>query len=385
MIVRKSCFSLILLFVATAVFAAAKIELQSDKSVSAEITEDKEKQLVSVSLTFVPVSTLDAVTNDEMTGVLAQFFAEEALSSYLKSPKAVAFSMAKCIVHKKTEKQCSLTYEIPIAAISDAEVKQQSISAESIRKYFASVPTENLLQDFRSTCFRDLRIAEAVFLEQIKSCKDKEGLARKIKDAFSALTGKINSDDALFLSEKEELLTKANSVKDFLLKKLSSAPVPVSESMSSPDTQGSPNITRGTFRPEFEPFLLSDPILLEAGGCKAFRTEDGRTVLIAVGFTEVRDRSAKDRVRRKKVAEQKAFAELAKYREIEVTFFSERVKTTTISSKNGVEEGSSHKTSSSRITVNAEAYISGMLTVGSWYSEDGKLFYLAKGCIIPGE
>ncbi len=380
---RKSCFCLILLLMASAVFSAAKIELQSDKSASAEIAEDKGKQLVFVSLTFMPISTLDVVTNDEMTGVLARFFTEEALSSYLKCPKAIAFSQARCIVHEKTAKQCSLTYEIPIAAISDVEVKQRAIPAESLKRYFASVTSENLLQDFRSTCFHDLRIAEAVFLEQIKSCKDKEKLARKINDAFSALTGKINSDDALFLSEKEELLTKTDSVKSFLLKKLSSAPVAVSESMASPDAQGSPNIVRGTFLPEFKPFLLSDPILLEVGGCKAFRTGDGKTVLIAVGIAEVKDQSAKDRIRRQKVAEQKAFGELAKHQEVEVTFFSERFKSTAISSKNGVETGSSHKISSSRITVKAEAYFDEMLTVGRWYSGDGKLFCLAKGCMIP--
>ena len=379
----KSCFCLILLLMASAVFSATKIELQSDKSASAEIVEDKGKQLVSVSLTFMPVSTLDAVTNDEMTGVLAQFFTEEALSSYLKCPKAVAFSKARCVVHKKTAKQCSLTYEIPIAAISDADVKQQSIPAESIKKYFASVSSDALLQDFRSTCFYDLRIAEAVFLEQIKSCKDKEKLARKINDAFSALNRKINSDDALFLSEKEELLTKANSVKSFLLKKLSSAPVAATESTSCPNAQGSPNIVHGTFLPEFKPFLLSDPILLEVGGCKAFRTEDGKTVLIAVGIAEVKDQSAKDRIRRQKVAEQKAFGELAKHQEVEVTFFSERYKTTSILSQNGVESGSSQKISSSRITMKAEAYFDEMLTVGRWYSGDGKLFFLAKGCIIP--
>ena len=378
----KSCFCLILLLMASAVFSATKIELQSDKSASAEIVEDRGKQLVSVSLTFMPVSTLDAVTNDEMTGVLAQIFTEEALSSYLKCPKAVAFSKARCIVHKKTSKQCSLTYEIPIAAITDVDVKQQSIPAESIKKYFASVSSDTLLQDFRSTCFHDLRIAEAVFLEQIKSCKDKEKLARKINDAFSALTKKINSDDALFLSEKEELLTKANSIKSFLLKKLSSAPVATPESTSCPNAQGSP-IVHGTFLPEFKPFLLSDPILLEVGGCKAFRTEDGKTVLIAVGTAEVKDQSAKDRIRRQKVAEQKAFGELAKHQEVEVTFFSERYKTTSISTQNGVESGSSQKISSSRITMKAEAYFDEMLTVGRWYSGDGKLFFLAKGCIVP--
>ena len=104
--------------------------------------------------------------------------------------------------------------------------------------------------------------------------------------------------------------------------------------------------------------------------------------MIAVGYAEVKDQSPKDRIQRQKIAEQRAFGELAKHQEVEVVHFSELHKAVTISSKDRSETGSLQKSHFSRTTVKAEAYVEEMLTVGQWYSKDEKLFYLAKGCMI---
>lgn len=378
---KKSCFSLILLLSAVIALSATKIEIESDKSTVAKITENKEKQLFSLSLTFMPVTTLDTVTNDKMTEVLAQFLAEEALSSFLKKPKAINFFKTKCILLKKTEKVCSLTYEIPAFAIEDATVKQQTISSAALKKCLTSASADTVFQNFRSTCFHDLRIAETLFLEQIKSVKRPDKLAGEISKAFSALKEKINNDDALFLSEKEDLLSKATSIEKFLQKKLSEQTISATQTTEA-EQRALNEIANAKILPEFKPFLLSDPILLDIGGCKAFQTADGKTVLIAVGYAEVKDQSPKDRILRQKIAEQRAFGELAKHQEVEVVHFSELHKAVTISSKDRSETGSLQKSHFSRTTVKAEAYVEEMLTVGQWYSKDEKLFYLAKGCMI---
>ncbi len=378
---KKSCFSLILLLSAVVALSATKIEIESDKSATAEITENKEKQLFSLSLTFMPVTTLDAVTNDKMTEVLAQFLAKEALSSFLKKPKAINFFKTKCILLKKTEKVCSLIYEIPASAIADAIVKQQTISSATLKKCLTSASVDTVFQNFRSTCFHDLRIAENLFLEQIKSVKHPDKLAGEISKAFSALKEKINNDDALFLSEKEDLLSKAISVEKFLQKKLSEQTISATQTTEA-EQRALNEITHAKILPEFKPFLLNDSILLDIGGCKAFQTADGKTVLIAVGYAEVKDQSPQDRILRQKIAEQRAFGELAKHQEVEVVDFSEFHEVTTISSKDRSETGSLQKSLFSRTTVKAEAYVEEMLTVGQWYSKDEKLFYLAKGCMI---
>ena len=80
------------MYCASIVCSAQTIELRSDRSAKAEIKEDKAKQNYAVKINFVPVTTLDDVTNEEMTVMLAQFFIEEALSIFLKDSKLNFFS-----------------------------------------------------------------------------------------------------------------------------------------------------------------------------------------------------------------------------------------------------------------------------------------------------
>lgn len=381
---KKFCFVFMtILFCASIVCSAQTIELRSDRSAKAEIKEDKAKQNYIVQISFVPVTTLDSVTNDEMTAMLAEFFTEEALSTFLKGSKAVIFSGITPQVLKQEKNLITIQYTIPVKNICNAETRTvDSAVGIMLKKFYASttLSSDNLIADFRSTCFRDLRSAEIYFASQINKSKNKAGLKTQIQRAFIELTKKINNDDALFMSEKEELLEKSKKVEIFLLKQLEKSSRSTA-SDSQPDT-ALLNVSRVTFLPQFKDFLINDNILLEVGGCRAFENSSGKRVLIAVGVAPVKDNTPKDRLLRQKIAEQKAFGELAKHQEVEVTFFAERYKTTEIKTENGAESGKSRRNSSTRITVQAEAYFDEMITVGYWYSKDGKLFFLAKGCFI---
>ena len=381
---KKFCFVFMtILFCASIVCSAQTLELRSDRSAKAEIKEDKAKQNYIVQISFVPVTTLDSVTNDEMTAMLAEFFTEEALSTFLKGSKAVIFSGITPQVLKQEKNLITIQYTIPVKNICNAETRTvDSAVGIMLKKFYASttLSSDNLIADFRSTCFRDLRSAEIYFTSQINKSKNKAGVKTQIQRAFIELTKKINNDDALFMSEKEELLEKSKKVEIFLLKQLEKSSR-TTASDSQPDT-ALLNVSRATFLPQFKDFLINDNILLEVGGCRAFENSSGKRVLIAVGVAPVKDNTPKDRLLRQKIAEQKAFGELAKHQEVEVTFFAERYKTTEIKTENGAEFGKSRRSSSTRITVQAEAYFDEMITVGYWYSKDGKLFFLAKGCFI---
>ena len=382
---KKFCFVfLTILFCASIVCSAQTIELRSDRSAKAEITEDKAKQNYAVKINFVPVTTLDDVTNEEMTVMLAQFFTEEALSIFLKDSKAVIFSGVHPNVLKKDKGIISILYTIPFSKICKAEKSSKTSTAEAMLKKFyswAQISSDELLANFRSTCFRDLRSAEIFFVSQIAETKDQALMEKKVRQAFLVLTAKINNDDALFMSEKEELLEKAKKIESFLLKRLHSAPA-ASQADQTATAAIPQSISKATFLPEFKDFLINDNILLEVGGCRAFENASGKLALIAVGVALVKDNSPKDRLMCQKIAEQKAFGELAKHQEVEVNFFAERYKSTEVKTENGAESGKSRRNSTSRITVQAEAYFSKMITVGYWYSGDGKLFFLAKGCFI---
>ena len=251
-----------------------------------------------------------------------------------------------------------------------------------LKKFYASVGTsgDDLISDFRSTCFRDLRSAEIYFISRISQVKDKALLRKKIQQAFVKLIKKINDDDALFISEKEEVLEKAEKIKKFLLKRLDNSSRQLIVK-SSGDAQFS-KVSRLTVLPEFKEFLTVDSALLEVGGCQVFENAHGKKALIAVGIAVVKDNSPQDRLRCQRVAEQKALGELAKYQNIGVDVASERFSIIEKKNNNGVKSESLQRVTSSRITMHADAYVDKMMTVGHWHSKDGKLFFLAKGCII---
>ena len=363
-----------------AAFSATKVELESDKMASAEVSENKADQLITVSLKFLPVTTLDPVTNDEMSEVLAEFFAEEAVSSFLKTPKAIVFSKTRKNVQSKSDKEYYVTYVIPVSALVEVKEKKESVSAEVLKKSFHS-ETASLLQDFRSTCFHDLRVTESVFLEQIETTKDKSALKKRIIDAFSAFEKKVEKDDELFLSEKEELKRKAKTINDHLLEKLTTSNIkdsnPSGLSEQIPDC-----ISKANINTEYKSVLFSEPILLKTGGCKAFEMPDGTVYLIAVGRTAAKGNSASDRILQEKIAEQKAYGEMAKYEGVEVHFFAQENRTM-ISKQGEIEKYEKNKTRT--ITLRAEQYLDHMPTIGTWYSADGTAFYLAKGLKLTGE
>ena len=388
---KKSCLSLALLWLFISAFSATKVELQSDKTATAEVTENKAEQLFTVSLKFLPVTTLDPVTNDEMSDVLAEFFAEEAISTYLKKPKAIVFSKSKKSIQGKTNKEYYVIYSVPSSSIVDVEENIESPNAETLKSAFLS-ETASLLQDFRSTCFHDLRVTEAVFFEQIEKAKDKTALSKRIADAFSAFEKKVEKDDELFLSEKKELTQKAEFIKKHLQDKLSkrienetkdSEPVNEMKDKTIDSNVFFSSVSQATIIPEYKSFFLENPILLETEGCSAFQVPDGSVYIITVGRSAANNNSVDERILQEKIAETKAYGELSKFNGSRISFFAQQTRTMT-TNKTQVEQYEKKKTKS--ITIRANSYIKSMQTIGTWYSSDGASFYLAKGMKLkPGE
>lgn len=354
----------------------------------AEITENSAKQTISISLTFQPVTTLGDAANKDLTDALAQFFVRKALSAYFKTPKTVDFTKAKQTATEKKKEKYTVSCEIPLSAVANAKPEQTSRTYEALEKYFSASPGTSA-RDFRSGCLHDLRVAEAVFLERTGADKGKDETEKMIRDAFAAFEKNVDANDDLFLSEKEDLLAKAKSVREFLLKKLSATETGTGSSAgsdASAEKTGKKDLPSGISKaaidPEFLPILKRTPALLSAGGCQAVQMPDGNIYLISVGNAPVNDDSAKDRILREKIAEQNAYGELAKMINIEITVFEQHSLTEVSNSK----KADFQESFKSEKTLRAAEYISGLPTVGTWYSADGKIFFLAKGRKFnPGE
>ena len=378
----------ILLLLCSLAFPLAAHGSDDIASSVAEITENSAKQTISISLTFQPVTTLGDAANKDLTDALAQFFVRKALSAHFKTPKTVDFTKAKQTATEKKKEKYTVSCEIPLSAVANAKPEQTSRTYEALEKYFSASPGTSA-RDFRSGCLHDLRVAEAVFLERAETDKTKDETEKMIRDAFAAFEKNVNENDDLFLSEKEDLLAKAKSVREFLMKKLSAAETETG-SAAGPDASAEKTgkedlpsgISKAVIEPEFLPVLKRTPALLSAGGCQAVQMPDGNVYLISVGNAPVNDDSAKDRILREKIAEQNAYGELAKMINIEITVFEQHSLTEVSNSK----QADFQESFKAKKTLRAAEYISGLPTVGTWYSADGKIFFLAKGRKLnPGD
>ena len=141
-------------------------------------------------------------------------------------------------------------------------------------------------------------------------------------------------------------------------------------------------IREANILPEFKKLLMSAPILLTSTGCRAFKNNEDEIILISVGRCAIKGDSAEDRIRSERIAEQMAYAEISKYRGVEVVY-SASMEQTMSRDINQKSMYAKHKTQT--ITLRSAGYIRGLPTVGTWISNDGKFFFLAKGIYLNKE
>ena len=404
----KNLFTISITFLAFASILIAeplKVELQSERGAQGLFEKNTTSGRYSIEISFIPVTTLDEVTNAEMTEVLSQFYAEEILSQQLGKSIGVIFEKKQKRV--KTGNPIIYDYTIPEEAIIEAikDDMHQAIKALTTGK--ADAVTK--LKDFRSSCFRDMRTAEALYMDMIRDSTNLDELWGKIRRSLNTLQTKIENDNALFLREKKAFYTQLDEISHRLQEEIvrtQKNPAPKTP-QSPPDLdlggkQGISKTNENTDRQsdskdlfpkeeliidvqidaEFKPYLLAEKVMLLAGGCKMLITPDGTKLLVSVGFTEIRGNSAKERVRQLRIAGYNADAEIAKHQRIEVTHFAQRNKSVVVSQENGNEKSKVQRTSVSLTTVQAEASIDSLETIGTWKSADRTLFFVAKGCVI---
>lgn len=356
---------------------AEEIKL-ADASASASVVKSAAQTGYRISVEFCPVTTLDEISNRELSETLAQFYAEEALSSFLHASKAIVFSKAQSILSGLKDDKARCIFNIPATAVIDAPFRNVEIRDEIVGKKRAKndVGANIRILDFRSTCFRDLRIAEALYGEEIaslKSSKARTELISKIKAGFSELRKKIKADDDLFRAEKAELIEKADKVERYLLTEVEGE----QDKTNCACSDNKLPITDAVFKEPFGDLLKAEPILLSHGGARIIEIEDNRVAILAVGFAMADNEDRED------IAELKASSELGMLRGGEESVVRNKIerKYQRSSSDGGVNENMNLKRSSMIIVNSIDFHKTGE-TVGTWLSADGKRFFLAKGRIV---
>ena len=345
-----------------------------------ELDEKKEQSAIHLVLEFVPVTTMDEVGNREMSLTMAFFHAEDALSKHFKKNKGVSFSPKMYNVLKLDDHVCRIEFTIPNRAIVDAVRTETNSVASVIKREKTPDRTDATLKDFRSSCFRDLRIAEAFYYDAIRKCKDTRKLDPDIRKAFDALLKKIENDDSLFISEKTDLKNKAEKIRSFLLERLDTGDeggdgVPASR------RQNLKLVSKFVVLREYEKLLLDNPIVLTTSGCWILK-DNGKIYLVAVGSARAADETPRAKLRKSKIAETELMGEIAKFRDTHTVTASEISKTRTTMTNGRRSTTSSKRDFSSYTNAFSESHIGDMETIGQWYSADGTVFFLAKGRLL---
>lgn len=352
--------------------ACAKDITLADPTASASVIKVGTPERYEIALSFVPVTTLDAVSNEEMTDVLAQFYAEEAISLFMGVPKAIVRDGAKASKGDVAGGKIKWFFTVPkraIVGVSKAEVDVRSEWAGAI--CYSRVDIKTRLEDFRSQCFRDLRVAEMMFDEKIQHAKtesEKRFLCNKAKHSLDELRLKIKADSHLFRAEKAKMLKKCDEVEEYLnsSRQKCIADLPIKNAKFDKEI--------------FEDLIKEDTILLTHGGARIKELDDGSVAVISVGSAAATMDDCMD------IAEMDASAALSKLLGGEETVVRNELRREySRVGKSEIQSEMSEFKRKSLIQLFSTSYHKSGETVGTWLSLDGKRFFVAKGRVVSKE
>jgi len=136
----------------------------------------------------------------------------------------------------------------------------------------------------------------------------------------------------------------------------------------------------------FVPYLTANPLLMELTGATIVRLPKGRSVVISVASTAIKDGSAQDRLRAEKVCRVKALAGVVAERQGVQVAHSEELNEKTVIVLDGEKETGTSVSEFLQITkTKVEGIAKDMPVVGRWKSKDGQVFYLAIGAIVQND
>ena len=134
---------------------------------------------------------------------------------------------------------------------------------------------------------------------------------------------------------------------------------------------------------QFKPYLLSNPLLMEVTGAKVIREKKGRTILLSVASTVLKDESPSERLRAEKVCRVKALAGMvAEKKGIQVCHVETLNEKTDVVIDEKGETGTSVSELLQVTQTKVEGITKDMPVIGRWRSKDGTVFYLAIGSCL---
>lgn len=362
---------LILLCFSIATLYATEVKLNSPRANKAIVLENKANNSLTVEFCFTPVTSLDDVSNNEMSITVSKFLTIDAISKFYQKDKMIIFKNSTIAKIVKEDDKTRIIWKVPFSDIQDSKKPQ---SRHQIKLQKMVLNNKNIFRNFRSSCFSELQLAETYWLEAIESNKKTPALKEKIVNAITKLKEKIDDEDTLFTSEKEELKERVENLKHFLLNKLSAEPDESKEKKKSAENL----ISEGYFDPVYQNLLKSDLLLLSIGGVRVIQLENGKKYIISVGKVTF----TRSQLNTENLAKAAAREELNKHRAVKVTYFSESKENISTTYKNSQEDSTLSVEMKSFSSMEAASILRRLSTIGAWYSKDRKYFFIALGAFL---
>lgn len=377
----KFLLSSICLFLLTSYVASAEtIELGGPRRVVAEFTSQADGWIAI--LRMIPVKCFNQAMN---TKVQKQLGCDYALTALTRLLQADAISVSSCRCEGMSEENGIVTMTIRIGG-----VHKQTVNATHSKKSEGPRRQENNEERQGSllSCADDWshiidNFKQAVLDEGNKvfahsPFDDENALAlaeweEEFRSDSRAMQEKLKSDIELLSVEREELLTKLNKCTEEVLDQMKRCGELLECAEHFQDV---------TLDSAFASALLSDPILMEVGGVKVLTTIDGTRMVISVGTTEIREPSAKETLRQKKVAQMRAESQLVRWTESHVSTRTTMKEEHRISTNGSGVEAQITEDFQEITKEEAEGIVKGMAPIGTWSSLDNQIFYLAIGRIL---
>lgn len=152
------------------------------------------------------------------------------------------------------------------------------------------------------------------------------------------------------------------------------------------DDEAKPRFSAIEIEKPFAKYLQANPLLMEVAGAKIIRLQNGRQLVLAVGSTGLKDKSAKERLRAEQVCRIKALVSLvAEKQGVQVAREELLKEQTVVIIDNGKETGKSVSELLAITKTKVEGLARDMPVVGRWRSADGTIYYLAIGAICDSK
>jgi len=391
--------AVVVLIVAGAVVATeepAKVTLGGPRRVEARISTVGDDYRIEVRM--LPVQAFDAAINDRLNREKARTYGLQALARFLSGKDAAEIVVSGVrVIEVGTEKPFfTATLVVPrgkvaLVAVGQPPAQPAAGTAEKSERVLFASALFTRKHDLERTLDQlvELLLAELRQVEQNDETFDESiaELEEKADKAFDAFRKEVQQEKLLLRIEVQGLLTRTDKQQERLLESLKAA-VARREAKSSREGVKVPPAIENKFQSvemvkPFDKYLFSNPLLMEVTGAKIIRLPNGDRVILAVASTDLKDDSAKERLRAELVCRVKALASVVAEDQGVQVFRLERLQETTVVESEGKKETEKSVWELLQVTkAKVEGMTRDMPVVGKWRSKEGNIFYLALGMVF---